>query len=177
MTSVRLFAQQPKLFIGLEYDYYPAGHIIALQAELSPKNNYHSINSRIGTNLAYRQDMSGLNDHEEGMGFGGSLGYRYYFTPNKHGFFLGTRADLWKFKIDWTDSSEHIKSGTSKITVVQPTFEIGYQLILPKDFEVGVSVANGVEINVKTEGKEVGQGWITLGQIKLTKTLLLNRKN
>jgi len=45
-----------------------------------PRN--HVFFTKLGVNLANRHDWSGLNDDEKGIGFGGSLGYRYSFKPD-----------------------------------------------------------------------------------------------
>ena len=164
---------QNTFHLGPEYNYYPAGHIIGLQAEYSPNNNHHSFNTRLAINITKRWDFSGLNDDERGMGIGGSLGYRYYFTPQCHGLYLGSRADLWFMKVDWVDSSELMKEGTTKITVVQPTFEIGYLFSFKNGWKLGTAFVNGIEINVKMDGEPVGEGWITLWQLKISKELNL----
>ncbi len=167
--------QNSSLYVGPEYNYYPAGHIIGLQAEYSPNNNHHSFNARIASNITRRQDFSGLNDDERGIGFGGSLGYRYYLTPACNGLYLGARADLWSIAVHWKDSSEVISSGTTKIMVVQPTFEIGYLFKFSKGWELGTAFVNGVELNVKMDGDPVGEGWITLWQLRLSKQINLER--
>jgi hypothetical protein len=166
-------AQNPKLVIGPEYNYYPAGHVVGLQSEYSPKNNHHSFNARLATNITKRWDFSGLNDDERGIGYGGSLGYRYYLTPQCRGLYLGARTDLWFMQVNWEDSSELISSGTTNITVVQPTFEIGY-LFHFNSWELGTAFVNGTEINVKTEGEPVGEGWITLWQLRISKRINLD---
>lgn len=81
-----LFAQQKekttkksKFMAGAEIQWYPAGWIIgpAVNYAISPK---HNINARIAVNLTNRRDWSGLNDDEKGKGFGGSVGYRFFYA-------------------------------------------------------------------------------------------------
>jgi len=131
------FSQNAKLLLGPEYNFYPAGHLIGFQAEYSPKQNHHSYNTRLAANITRRKDFSGLNDNEQGNGFGGSLGYRYYFNTECNGIYLGTRADLWFITVSWQDSSELIQKGETKITVLQPTFELGYLFKLKKRMGTG----------------------------------------
>jgi hypothetical protein len=173
LTSV---AQEAKLVLGPEYNYYPAGHIFGLQAELSPKNKHHSFNARLAYNKTVRRGFSGLNDDERGGGPGGSLGYRYYLTPECRGLYLGARADLWFMQVLWQDSSEQIKAGTTEINVLQPTFELGYLFHFKNGWELGTAFTNGVELNIKMDGKPVGEGWITLWQIRINKRIELNGK-
>ena len=170
-------AQSPKLVIGPEYNFYPAGHVFGLQTEYAPKNNHHSFNARLAYNKTIRWDFSGLNDDERGGGPGGSLGYRYYFKPDTRSLYLGVRTDMWFMHVDWQDSSELVQAGTTEISVFQPTFEIGYLLPLKNGWEIGAAFTNGVELNVKMEGKPVGEGWITLGQIRLNKRISFKRGN
>lgn len=171
LTSILSYTQTPKKVLGVEYNYYPAGHVIGIQGEYSPNNNHHSFNARLGTNITRRWNFSGLNDDERGGGFGGSLGYRYYLTPQCRGLYLGARTDLWFMTVDWQDSSELITQGSTEITVLQPTFEIGYLFHLRNGWELGTAFVNGVELNVRMDGEPVGEGWITLWQLRLSKTL------
>ncbi|NNJ55479.1 MAG: hypothetical protein HKP14_05085 [Bacteroidia bacterium] len=175
ISILSLYGQNNSLYVGPEYNYYPAGHIIGVQAEYSPNNNHHSFNARLATNITRRWDFSGLNDDERGFGFGGSIGYRYYLTPQCNGLYLGARTDLWFISVDWEDSSEIIQKGTTKITVLQPTFELGYLFRFKKGWELGTAFVNGIELNIKMDGEPVGEGWITLWQIRLSKQIKLEK--
>lgn len=157
--------------IGPEYNFYPAGHIIGVQAETPFKSTPHSFNARLAYNMSFRKDFSGLNDNEEGGGFGLSLGYRYYPLKNCSGLYTGLRTDLWNMKINWKDSSELVKEGTTKIIVLQPTFELGYLFNLGGNWMLGTAFVNGFEINVVSKGEDVGEGWITLWQLRLTRRI------
>jgi hypothetical protein len=101
----------------------------------------------------------GKHDNEEGGGPGFSLGYRYYFLVRPHGFFLGARSDVWHLNIDWRQGTTF---GNSKVWVVQPTLEIGYMFLINDELFISPCIANGAEINVKTQGQPVGEGFITL---------------
>lgn len=169
-------AQNPKLVLGPEYNFYPAGHVFGLQAEYAPRNDHHSFNARLAYNKTARWDFSGLNDDERGGGPGGSLGYRYYLTPECRGLYVGARADMWLMQVRWQDSSELVTAGTTEINVFQPTFELGYLFHFKNGWELGTAFTNGVELNVKMLGEPVGEGWITLWQIRLNKRINLNGK-
>ena len=179
------FCQTEKGFLnaGIEYNFYPAGHMIGIQSELAIKRNshrdafqnpHHSMNVRLGVNLTNRKDFSPFNDHENGWGYGASLGYRYYLSRNWRagyaGLYFGLRSDLWLMNINWEDADQIPSSGETAITVLQPTFEIGYKIpILQYDIILGI--ANGVELNIKTVGEEVGHGWITEAQLVIARRL------
>ena len=56
------------------------------------------------------------------------------------------------------------------------TFELGYLFHFNNGWELGTAFTNGVELNVKMLGEPVGEGWITLWQIRLNKRINLNGK-
>jgi hypothetical protein len=174
--SLLCFSQEPKLVIGPEYNFYPAGHVFSVQAEFAPNDSHHSFNTRVAYNKTIRWNFSGLNDDERGGGPGGSLGYRYSLSPRCRGLYLGARVDMWFMSVRWQDSSELVKAGTTEINVLQPTFELGYLFHLKNGWELGSAFTNGVELNVKMLGEPVGRGWITLWQIRLNKRIKLNGK-
>jgi len=152
--------QNSRIQTGAEVLWYPAGWITGPSVNyfVAPK---HVVHAGFGVNIANRHDWSGLNDDEKGSGFGGSLGYRYLFTPAKNSFFLAARVDLWAMKIKWKDKTGTplAVNGTTKITVFQPTGYIGYWVKL-KDSKWNLlfSGGGGAEINIKTSGKQVGEG-------------------
>ncbi|RMG32185.1 MAG: hypothetical protein D6730_00065 [Bacteroidetes bacterium] len=148
---------------GIEIQAYPTGIIPGLRFALAlgPQDALHL---RLGYNFIRHRDL-GVHQDERGDGWGFSLGYRHYFSKGLQGWFLGLRDDTWFNQLDWRDNIDQADevSGSTRIIVVQPTAEGGYL------FESGngkwgfaPSVAFGFEINVKTEGAEVGQGAILL---------------
>ncbi len=153
-----------RIQIGAEVQWYPAGWIIGPVANflITPR---HIINVRTATNITNRHDWSGKNDNEKGKGYGGSLGYRYIFTPDKNSFYIGVRADLWRMKIDWENyvgTLSEIK-GRTKIWIFQPSAEFGYKIISNNEkWNLLFSSGVGKEINIRTSGKEVGEGGMWL---------------
>jgi len=143
--------------VGGEFQWYPTGYIPTLHLAYGFPL-HHSIQLRIGYNKANHEDK-GKHDDEQGGGPGFSLGYRYYIPVRPHGLFVGARTDLWHMKIDWKQGTT---SGTSKLWVIQPTFEVGYMILINDMFFITPSISNGVEINVNTIGDPVGEGFITL---------------
>ncbi len=166
-------AKPQSILLGPEYNFYPAGYIVGVQVESPFKTTVHSWNARVAYNFSDRKDFSGLNDYEEGGGPGVSFGYRYYPMKECSGIYLGLRTDLWRMKINWIDDSEIVKKGSTDITVFQPTFELGYLFHLGDNWDVGTAFVNGFEINVMSEGEDVGQGWITLWQLRLSRRVNL----
>jgi hypothetical protein len=148
--------------IGGEFQWYKAGTITGLHIAFNSKL-HHSVLFRIGYNKTDRKDWGEHND-EKGSGWGGTVGYRYYFNPFPHKFFIGARTDVWRMTIDWKDG---LLEGTSKTWTIQPTFETGYTFFVNDQMFITPSLANGVEINMKTDGQDVGHGFITLLGISL----------
>ena len=149
--------------VAFEFQAYPTGLIpgLRIQRAIHDKGMLHL---RGGYNLVDHRDL-GEHDDETGSGFGGTIGYEHFIQENYIGLFFGPRVDLWFNSIDWKDNigEQDEETGTSDIIVLQPTLEAGYQ------FQLGTgntyfapTIALGMEINVKTEGKEVGQGAILL---------------
>src|SRR5436190_22133811 len=83
--------------IGGEFQWYPRGTIYNLHVAFNAKLN-HSIQLRLGYNHVPAYDAG--SHTEFGEGWGGGLGYRYYFKPFPHKFFIGARADVWLMKIE-----------------------------------------------------------------------------
>ena len=148
--------------IGGEFQWYPAGTITGVHIAFNAKL-HNSVNLRFGYNNANRKNW-GKHNIEKGGGWGGTVGYRYYFKPFPHKFFLGARTDIWRMKINWSDP---LSTGTSKTWTLQPTFEVGYTFFINDQLFLTPSISNGVELNIKTEGQEVGHGFITLLGISL----------
>jgi len=150
---------------GPEIQVYPTGVIPGLLIEHA---SYHdALNIRIGYNLVNHRDL-GVQEDERGGGFGGSLAYLYFLKNYGKGLFVGARADLWRNKIKWKDqigTPQEVR-GTSKILVFQPTALAG----LSWDFgpvKFRPNVGFGAELNVLTDGREVGHGAILLVGVQL----------
>ncbi len=157
--------------IGLEIQQYPTGYLGGVRAEigLAP---HHALDFRIGYNGLDHKDF-GVHDSEVGGGFGGSVGYRYYFKSEHQRWFLGIRTDFWFNEVDWKDIDETsdpeiITIGESNIIVLQPTAIFGYRWAINEHFAITPTAAFGAEVNVKTDGEDVGQGLILLWGLNLT---------
>jgi hypothetical protein len=148
--------------VGGEFQWYTKGYIGALHLAYNFPI-HHSFQVRVGYNKSNWKDL-GLHQNEEGGGPGFSLGYRYYFLVRPHGFFLGARADLWKLSIDW---KQGVVTGTTKVTAIQPTVEIGYMMLINDMVFISPSIAAGVQSNIKTEGQAVGDGAIFLAGLSI----------
>ena len=143
--------------IGGEFQWHPSGKLTSLQFAFNAIM-HHSVIVRLGYNKIDRDDNS-EKGIEKGSGWGGSIGYRYYFRLLPHKFFVGARAGLWRNKIDWAQGEE---TGETMTWTIQPAFEIGYTFIIKDWAFITPSISSGVDINLKTEGEKVHQGFITL---------------
>lgn len=162
-----------KFQTGVEVQWYPAGWLIG------PAANYfisakHILNFRAAINIADRHNWSGLNDDERGTGYGGSVGYRYLFTPAKNSFLIGARVDLFNTKIKWKNNIGTVQqtSGITTTLVLQPSAELGYRIMLTNSrWNILFAGGIGEEINIRTKGRDVGQGGMWLLSVSILHSL------
>ena len=153
-------SQRPEY--GVEVQAYPAGVIPGLHVQL-PQDELSAITLRAAHNFSDREDYGEFDD-EEGGGFGGGVGYRRYLEPGREGWLWGGRVDVWALEIDWEDQggTPMATSGTTDIVVLQPTVEGGYGFRLSEGLRLEATLGLGAEINVDTDGEDVGEGAILL---------------
>ena len=157
------------LEIGPEVQVYPAGFMTLGRVDWKLSEQF-TFNARVGYNFARRQDF-GEHDNEEGGGPGIVLGARRYFKSKYQGLFVGGRVDLWRMEIDWRDEvlSGPARIGSTDITVLQPVAEVGYTFELADGkWTLSPTAAAGVEVNISTDGEDVGEGGIWLGSLNLS---------
>lgn len=145
--------------IGGEYQWYPRGSIYNLHVAFNAKLN-HSIQLRLGYNQVAVYDAG---DHTEaGEGWGGGLGYRYYFKPFPHKFFIGVRADIWAMKMNLDYSPADILIISENILVLQPALEAGYTFVINDMLYITPHVSAGLQTDLDQLGKnaEYGNGFI-----------------
>lgn len=161
---------------GAEIQVYPAGIIPGAFLDLQIYEESY-VTARVGFNFTNRRDW-GMHDNEEGSGPGFSLGYRYTgLFDDKVGFTL--RTDIWFLEIRWEDErpvdcpnnacpgDTYLATGSTALNVLQPTVGVDYQFILNEDLSLKPSLSFGYEINIRTQGEEVGSGPILLAGLRL----------
>lgn len=155
---------QAQKTLGIEFQAYPTGIIpgISFSEQLGSKGE---VVIRLAANIIDHKDF-GVQDSEIGKGFGGGFGFRRTLPFKNDLFYLGLRTDLWRNILDWEtfNLNGSVRSnGTTEVWVLQPTAELG--LRLQKESTKWIlqpSISFGREINIVTDGAEVGQGWILL---------------
>ena len=163
LFTTAISGQNDKSFdVGLEVQAYPTGVIPGIHLEWGV-GSQDGLLARIGYNVVRHRDL-GVHGDERGGGFGFTLGYRRYFKENRNGFFLGAKSDLWFNKLEWKDNVNLITEvkGETDVTVLQPTAEAGYVMNFDGGWIFVPSIAFGAEINIKTEGEDVGEGAVLL---------------
>jgi len=143
--------------IGIEIQAYPTGIIPGIRLEKFLIAN-SSISLRLGYQIIDHRDL-GVQNNEEGSGYGASIAYRRFFKPDHKGLSIAVRADLWFNKIDWENDNA---LGTSNITVIQPVLMGEYTLRPSSSFSIAPSLSFGWEWNVATDGEQTGEGAIIL---------------
>lgn len=167
--SVRAQDSKAKyLEAGIEVQQYPTGFLLGIRSAVSV-TTHQALELRIGYNLLDHQDF-GVQEDEKGAGLGFTLGYRYFFREDHRKWFLGVRADLWFNEVDWKNNIGLVDemSGTTNVTVLQPTLITGYYWRVNDHFAICPTLAAGAEINIITDGAEVGEGAILLWGLNIT---------
>lgn len=151
--------------IGAEIQAYPAGVIPGLHARHLVNDGADAITLRIAANITERGDF-GEHEDESGSGFGLGAGWRHAVngTLETDGWLYGARLDVWSLDIDWEDPGP--RTGSTDILVVQPTVEVGYGWSFADGGRLELTAGLGAEINVDTDGEDVGEG--AIGLIGLT---------
>ena len=154
--------------VNIELQAYPTGIIPGLRIEHN-QGNKSATHIRLGYNWIRHRDL-GVQDDERGDGIGFTLGHKRYFKEGHEGWHLGIKSDFWWNTIDWKNNIGEVNevSGTTNITVIQPTLELGY-LISKPNLLITPTIAFGYEWNVKTEGQPTGEGAILLIGIQIGK--------
>jgi len=168
LHSHALFAaDRPKASIGFELQVYPTGVIPGIRYERAIAER-RSLHFRLAYQIIRHQDF-GVHDDERGNGFGFSVGHSWHRKPNQFGWSYGIRADLFYNTLDWIDDegTPMEMSGTTDVTVFQPTVDVSYRYALSQKYFLASSLAAGFEINVDTDGAEVGQGFIYLVGLRI----------
>jgi len=149
----------PGAALGMELQGYPTGAILAARVGLRP-GTWDWVRLWAGYNLTDRGDV-GEHADEDGGGPGVGVGWRHAFRPGGEGagWFLGVRTDLWVLSIDWRDPG---RSGTTSVTVLQPTARAGYAWRVGGGWLLDLNLGLGAEINLATDGEPVGDGAILL---------------
>ncbi len=145
-----------------EFQVYPTGFIpgIAYDHHIGISS---ALSFRLGANIFDHRDL-GVQDDEDGNGFGGSVGYRKYFSESRSKWHWGLRTDVWFSNVDWQNIGPQgeVIMGETSITVIQPTASFGYAFVSEGGFYVSPAISYGVEWNVRTEGEPTGEGLIIL---------------
>lgn len=143
---------------------YPSGAIVSGGLQRGFGNDWLA-----GAHVAWNFVDRGSNGefaHEDGGGFGFGGTLDKYFAPDRNGWFVGGRAELYFLEIDYRDPGIR---GSSDITVFQPTARAGYGWTFGGGrYGLTAALSLGAEINVDTDGAEVGEGAILLGGVALS---------
>lgn len=168
VLSLSLYQAHSQIDLNFELQVYPTGIIPGIRIEQN-QGEMSATHLRIGYNWIRHRDL-GVQEDERGDGFGFTIGHKRYFKNNHQGWNIGLKTDFWRNTLDWKNNINQVDeiTGTTKITVIQPTAELGY-LIQKENFHLTPTIAFGYEWNVKTEGEPTGEGAILLLGIQLGK--------
>lgn len=154
--------------LGFEFQVYPTGIIPTLNFT-NDINDRWSYTLRAGLNIFDHRDL-GVQDDEEGSGYGFGLGINRFLGSENTKWRLGLNTDVWFNSVEWMDGIEDPSPtmGETDITVLQPTAELSY-FIYKGSWSIAPSLSFGFEWNIKTEGEPTGEGAILLVGIQVSK--------
>ena len=127
----------------------------------------------LSVGVSYRMSELGKSDihaFERGEGWGGSLGYRYYFKAPTHGLFVGARAAVWQMEYEHIDISG--LSSFTEFSTVTRLFaypEVGYRWLLPVGLQLGAAVGYGTDRTLSLEAGDepVQERWSPTGTVSI----------
>ena len=162
-------AEKPPRDISLEVQVYPTGVISGVRFEFA-LDDKQAVHLRLAVQDIDHED-EGEQDDEQGDGAGFTLGYKRYLRAGHVGPAISFKTDLWFNTLDWRDDigTAMERSGTTDVTVLQPTIEVSWLYPLGKSFFITPTAAAGFEINIDTDGEDVGEGFIFLGGLIIGK--------
>ena len=139
--------------LGAEIQWQPDGLLLNMQLAFNAKI-HHSIIFRAG----YNKIKTGSINHsfENGDGWGGSLGYRYYFKDIPRRFFAGLRIDACKMNVHW--KKPFSEEGDTRLAFLQPTIEVGYTFLFNDEFFITPNLAAGYKIKIYSKGENIAYG-------------------
>lgn len=147
--------------VGGEYQWQPDGLLLNLQLAFNAKTH-----SSLVLRAGYNKTTSATIPHnsEEGKGWGGSIGYRYYFSVLPKRFFIGIKADVWKETVHW---SIPVTESDTKFLIYQPGAEIGYTFLINDLFFITPHLTAAYQIKANNKGEAVayGEGFVPLAGI------------
>jgi len=151
--------------LGGSVQVYPTGVIVGHTANWI--NDQHHIELRGAYNFIDRRE-NGEHDEEDGGGPGIGAAYHRFFPIGDYTGFYGGRLDLWSLEIDWEEQGNVVRRrGSSDVVVLQPTVEVGMKFSTGRKWDLLASLSAGAEINVDTDGEDVGEGAIGLAGLSL----------
>ncbi len=139
--------------VGAEFQIDGDGAAYNLQLAFNARV-HHSFVIRAGYHDAARVSTA-LHNSEDGSGWGGLVGYRYYVGVMPRRFFIGARAELRMMTIHW---SAPLTESDTKLTIFQPSLEAGYTFLINDLFFITPWAAGGPLVKLKSEGDKVNYG-------------------
>jgi hypothetical protein len=143
--------------VGMEYKWSSNSPNINLQLALNAKI-HHSFLISAGYKSAYKP-IPNTHNNEKGRGWGGSLGYRYYFGVVPKRVFLGIRGEVWSFGMYRTanETAENVQ-----VMIFQPHIEAGYTAVINDIFYITPLVSYSKQITVSSDGDTFlyGNGYV-----------------
>ena len=138
---------------GAGYLYSEEGPVFNLQFALNAKEHHSFVFG--GSYKKLNRQSTALHTREAGKGWGGFLGYRYYFSIMPKRFFIGARAGIQSMNVNWVTTEAE---GTSQLLVVQPGLETGYTFLINDMFFITPHILASLQKKLSVKGENVSFG-------------------
>lgn len=149
--------------VGGAAQYQPDGLLLHLHLAFNAK-----IHNSIVFQAGYNKTKSGspLHDEEDGTGWGGSIGYRYYFDFLPRKFFLGFNVGAWKMDVKWSKTSG---TGNSSFVFIQPAAELGYTFLFNDQFFITPYITGSYQVKANSENDNIayGSGFVPMAGLSM----------
>ena len=143
--------------VGAAYLYTPDYNAYSLQLGFNAEE-FHSFILR-GSYIKSGAQKTSLHSSESASGWGAYLGYRYHFSVIPKRFFLGLGLGAQFIEVDWKSSiAAPIITGTTQRTLLQPTLEAGYTLVINDYMYITPSVSGILQTQLNSKGAAVNYG-------------------
>lgn len=140
--------------VGIDYLWAKDCPGINLQLAFNARE-HHSIITSLGYKDVWRP-IPNTHNNEKGKGFGGSVGYRYYFKVLPKGIYLGLRAHVWSLSM--YRSADNTAKNTN-LTIGQPSAELGYTAVINDIAFVTFYYSAGKQFQISDADKSYGYGY------------------
>jgi hypothetical protein len=144
--------------VGVEYKWASNSPDVGIQLAMNLEEHHSFILS--GAFKTAWHPIPNSHNNEKGRGWGGGLGYRYYFSVLPKRVFLGVRGEIWSMGMYRTANTT---AETVQVMIFQPNVELGYTGLINDMVFITPYISAGKQLTLSSEGDTFlyGNGFVT----------------